>query len=109
MRRAWLLVLDDLGAQSTTAWAQEKLFQLLNYRYNAKLPTIVTMSLSLEELEEAMPRLFTRMLDPNLCLHIGIIAPRFYGGRSAQPEPKQTTRRNSAKPRSRRNGVGTRG
>ena len=109
VRSSPLLVLDDLGTQSTTPWAQEKLFQLLNTRYNAKLPTIITMSLSLEELEEAMPRLFARMLDPNLCLHIGIIAPRFFGGRSSQPEPKEPTRRPRTRSRSRRNGVGTRG
>ncbi|HQA69570.1 MAG TPA: ATP-binding protein, partial [Aggregatilineales bacterium] len=34
-----LLVLDDLGIESPTPWATEKLYQLLNYRYNAKLPT----------------------------------------------------------------------
>ena len=107
VRSAPLLVLDDLGTQSTTAWAQEKLFQLLNTRYNAKLPTIITMSLTLEELEEAMPRLFARMLDKNLCLHIGIIAPRFFGGRFPQPESSETTRRPSS--RSRRGSTSTRG
>jgi DNA replication protein DnaC len=34
MRDAELLVLDDLGAHYATDWAREKLFQLLNYRYN---------------------------------------------------------------------------
>ncbi|BCL81619.1 hypothetical protein ccbrp13_40840 [Ktedonobacteria bacterium brp13] len=42
MREAELLVLDDLGAQQSTAWANEKLFQLLNYRYNREMPTVVT-------------------------------------------------------------------
>jgi len=37
-----LLILDDLGAESSTAWAAEKLYQLCNYRYNAKLPTVIT-------------------------------------------------------------------
>ena len=36
-----LLILDDLGAQSSTPWAQEKLFQLLNHRYNAHLATVL--------------------------------------------------------------------
>ncbi|MEK7215882.1 MAG: ATP-binding protein, partial [Chloroflexota bacterium] len=36
VRAAPLLVLDDLGTHSSTAWAQEKLFQLLNHRYNAQ-------------------------------------------------------------------------
>ena len=42
MREVDLLVLDDLGAESNTSWAQEKLFQLLNYRYNARLATVFT-------------------------------------------------------------------
>jgi len=42
MREAELLVLDDLGAEQSTPWANEKLYQLLNYRYNARLPTVIT-------------------------------------------------------------------
>jgi len=41
-----LLILDDLGTQSSTPWAQEKLFQIINHRFNAKLPTIYTTNLS---------------------------------------------------------------
>jgi DNA replication protein DnaC len=41
-----LLVLDDLGAERTTAWVQEKLFQLLNHRYSYRLPTIITTNLT---------------------------------------------------------------
>lgn len=42
MCEAEVLVLDDLGSQQNTEWAKEKLFQLLNYRYNAELPTVIT-------------------------------------------------------------------
>ncbi|WP_218030885.1 ATP-binding protein [Dictyobacter aurantiacus] len=42
MREAELLVLDDLGAQQSSPWANEKLFQLLNYRYNLSMPTVIT-------------------------------------------------------------------
>jgi DNA replication protein DnaC len=42
MRDAELLVLDDLGAQYPTPWANEKLFQLLNYRYQQRLPMVIT-------------------------------------------------------------------
>ena len=61
VRNAPVLILDDLGTQSATAWAQEKLFQLLNHRYNAQLPTIVTTNLSLDRLDE---RLRMRLTDP---------------------------------------------
>jgi DNA replication protein DnaC len=33
---------DDFGARSDTAWAREKLHQLVNYRVNHDLPTVVT-------------------------------------------------------------------
>jgi DNA replication protein DnaC len=29
-----LLILDDFGEQSTTPWAEEKLYQIINHRYN---------------------------------------------------------------------------
>jgi DNA replication protein DnaC len=63
VRTAPVLILDDLGTQSATAWAQEKLFQLLNHRYNAQLPTVVTTNLSIERLDE---RLRMRLTDPAL-------------------------------------------
>ena len=42
MREAELLVLDDLGSHQSSPWANEKLFQLLNYRYNSGYPTVIT-------------------------------------------------------------------
>ena len=61
VRAAPVLILDDLGTQSSTAWAQEKLFQILNHRYNAQLPTVVTTNLSIDRLDE---RLRMRLTDP---------------------------------------------
>ncbi len=37
-----LLVLDDLGAQKMTPWADDVLFHILNTRYMSKRPTIIT-------------------------------------------------------------------
>jgi len=64
VRDAELLVLDDLGMESATAWAREKLFQLLNRRYAARLPTVITMSARLQDVH---PWLRTRMLDKRRC------------------------------------------
>ncbi len=79
LRSTSLLVLDDLGAQSSTPWAQEKLFQLLNHRYNAQLPTVITTNQRLEDLE---PRLRSRLMDLNLVNHFAIIAPDFRAGKN---------------------------
>lgn len=37
-----LLVLDDVGAEKLTEWAEQTLYAVLNARYTRKLPTIVT-------------------------------------------------------------------
>jgi DNA replication protein DnaC len=71
-----LLILDDFGEQSATPWAQEKLYQLINYRYNARLPMVVTTCLSLEEIE---PRISSRMVDPKISLVFNITAPDYRG------------------------------
>ena len=70
-----LLVLDDLGTQATTPWAREKLFQLLNYRYEAALPTIITTSDKLEEIE---PRLRSRMMDTHLAKLRAFTVPSYF-------------------------------
>ena len=42
MREVDVLVLDDLGAQHATPWAEEKLSQLMNHRYVCDALTIIT-------------------------------------------------------------------
>ncbi len=79
IKRTPLLVLDDLGTESASAWAKEKFFQLLNYRYNAMLPTVITTSAKPGNIE---PWLRTRMFDVNRCQFWGIIAPGYRGSRS---------------------------
>jgi DNA replication protein DnaC len=63
VRNAPVLILDDLGTQSATSWAQEKLFQVINHRYNSRLPTVITTS---EKLHKFDDRLRTRLGDPSL-------------------------------------------
>lgn len=46
-----LLVLDGLGSHSSTPWAEEKLQQIINHRYNAESPTVITTANELEELD----------------------------------------------------------
>src|SRR6185503_10674170 len=88
VRRAPLLVLDDLGTQSATPWAEEKLYQLFNYRYNARLPTVVTTNLGIDDLD---PRLASRLGDEGMSEIIDIEAPDFR--RPGAPPRRGTVRR----------------
>ena len=58
-----LLILDGLGSQSATPWAQEKLQQIFNRRANAQLPTVVTTSMSVSALD---PYISSRMTNRDL-------------------------------------------
>jgi DNA replication protein DnaC len=74
IRNVGLLVLDDLGAQNTTKWANEKLFQIIDYRYARKLPLVVTTNLTLEDMDD---RIRSRLQDPDLCTRVRISAPDY--------------------------------
>jgi DNA replication protein DnaC len=82
-----LLILDDLGAENSTAWAEEKLYQLVVHRHEARLPTIITSAFSLDALEAAKPRLASRLVDSNVVEWVVVDAPNYRdqrrGGRSS--------------------------
>ena len=72
VRNAPLLILDSLGSQSATPWAQEKLQQIFNHRYNAQLPTIVTTATELDELD---PYIVSRLRSEGRIVAAGISTP----------------------------------
>ncbi|GAB4503219.1 MAG: hypothetical protein Fur0043_02110 [Anaerolineales bacterium] len=74
VRNAALLVLDDFGTQNATGWAQEKLFQIINYRYINKLPTVITTNLMLDEIES---RIRSRLQDEDFVRRVQITAPDY--------------------------------
>ena len=74
IRTSSLLVLDDFGTQNATDWAQEKLFQIINYRYINRLPLVVTTNLALDQLEA---RIRSRLQDPELVSIVRMHAPDF--------------------------------
>jgi DNA replication protein DnaC len=86
IKTAPLLVLDDLGTESATPWAREKLFQLLNHRYIARLPTVVTTATPIKELD---PRLESRMMDESRSTFFVLQAPSYRG----RVKPKRPRRR----------------
>ena len=74
IRDADLLVMDDFGTQNATPWAQEKLFQIINYRYVNKLPTVITTNLILDEIES---RIRSRLQDSDFVKYVRITAPDY--------------------------------
>ncbi len=89
IRKEPVLVLDDFGEHSATPWAQEKLYQLVNYRYNARLATVITTCSSLDEIES---RISSRMVDPRLSLVFNITAPDYRGDMRARRDSKSSPR-----------------
>jgi len=84
-RRTWrlervkttpLLVFDDFGEQASTPWAKEKLYQVINYRYNAQLPTIITTRRTMDEIDDPVG---SRFIDHQRSLVFTILAPDYRG------------------------------
>ncbi len=74
VRNAPLLILDDLGVENPSPWAQEKLFQIINYRYVTMLPTVITTNTDLEKVDR---RISSRMMDTNIITRVIINAPDY--------------------------------
>ena len=63
LNRAKLLIIDDLGAERSTDFALEKVYDIVDSRYRAKLPVILTTNLSMDELMQATDIRYTRIYD----------------------------------------------
>lgn len=87
VKNAPLLILDDLGKQSTSPWAEEKLYQIINHRYNHQLPTVVTTNCALDEIDSPIS---SRFADPNISFVWNINAPDYRTDATAK---KRATRK----------------
>lgn len=62
-----LLVLDDLGAERRSEYAQEQVFNVIDSRYRTGLPLIITTNLSIEEIKKpdsvGNSRIYDRVLE----------------------------------------------
>lgn len=88
IRNVDLLVLDDLGTQNSTAWAQEKLFQILNHRYIHNLPVVITTNVDLESIEG---RVRSRLKDSAIVTRCDITAPDYRDSMSDRSQSELTT------------------
>jgi DNA replication protein DnaC len=71
IRNCHLLILDDLGTEQATPWAREKLYQLVNHRYNEQLPTVITSNQDFSKIDQ---RILSRLLDTRLSTYLFIEA-----------------------------------
>ena len=49
-----LLILDDLGAGQVTEWSADIIYQIINNRYNALKPIVITSNFDIEGLQERL-------------------------------------------------------
>lgn len=73
-QKAPVLILDDLGAETGSAWSDGVLFQILDYRYRNRLPTMIATNINPDNFE---PRVASRLQDTSLCIVIENAAPDF--------------------------------
>lgn len=74
-----LLIIDDLGKEKPTEWVEEKLYTVINERYENYRPIVVTSNLKLEEIEQRLENcggaIVSRIIE--MCRGIKIVGPDF--------------------------------
>ncbi len=93
IRTVPLLILDDLGAESSTPWAEEKLYQIVVHRHEARLPTVITSANSIEDMEEAKLRIASRLVDSMVVDWEPITAPNYRDQRRTSGPGRPPNRR----------------
>lgn len=58
-----LLIIDDLGAERSTDYALEKVYGIIDNRYRAKKPLILTTNLTLRQMQETTDIRYARIYD----------------------------------------------
>ena len=81
-----LLILDDFGMERRTDYAQEQVFSLIDGRYLARKPLIVTTNLSLQELKHPADMTEQRIFDRSLeiCVPVCFDGPSLRQGRAKE-------------------------
>lgn len=85
IRRAPVLILDDLSieARGMSSWAREKFYEILIYRFDYLLPTVIT---SIQKPDDMDLRLRSRVYNRSRGQVVGIAA-RAYKGKIRQSSP----------------------
>ncbi len=73
-KTAPVLILDDVGAETASPWSDGVLFEILDYRYRNRLPTMISTNVNPEDFDY---RIGSRMLDTELSKVIENAAPDY--------------------------------
>ena len=83
-----LLIIDDLGAERSTEYAMEQIFNVVDSRYRSRKPMIITTNLRLEEMKKppdlAHARIYDRILER--------CAPILFDGKNFREENAEVTK-----------------
>ncbi len=75
-----LLIIDDLGIERDTSYAKEQVYSVIDGRYRAGLPMIITTNMTIEELKNPkdidMARIYDRILEKCLPIEVNGISHR---------------------------------
>ena len=63
MNRASLLIIDDLGAERSTDYALEKVYNIIDSRYRTRKPMLLTTNLSLQQMQSTQDIRYGRIYD----------------------------------------------
>ncbi len=75
LANARVLVLDDLGAERPTDWVRERLYDIVNTRYEANRSVLVTTNLNPEQMERQLgARIAGRLIE--MCRVIDVDGPQ---------------------------------
>lgn len=72
LMRYSLLIIDDLGIERNTEYAKEQVYNIIDERYKAKLPLIVTTNLTLDELKDSKELAYRRIYDRVLSMCVPV-------------------------------------
>ena len=73
LKECRVLALDDMGAEKPTEWVNERLFEIIDYRYNEYLPVIASTNATPAELKTQIgERSFDRLRE--MCVFVAVTA-----------------------------------
>ena len=89
-----LLIIDDLGIERNTDYALEQVYAVIDERYKARLPLIITTNLTISQLrnpeDAAHARIYSRVLEMCTPVHVPGIDRRAAIGKEKQEQVKKT-------------------